>query len=62
MSAVFDGPETGATTEPFLQAVQFEHEGRWDALERHCRSWLLAQPDSVEARDMLDQALARRGG
>ena len=54
--------ETGATTEPFLQAVQFEHEGRWDALERHCRGWLLEQPDSVEARDMLDQALARRGG
>lgn len=54
--------ESGTSRPAFLQAVQFEHEGRWHELEQHCRNWLKAQPDSAEARDMLDQALARRGG
>jgi serine protease Do len=54
--------ETGAMLEPFLQAVQFEHEGRWDALAQYCRLWLIDQPDSVEAREALEQALVRGGG
>ncbi|MDP3289465.1 MAG: serine protease, partial [Methyloversatilis sp.] len=54
--------EASATRAPFLQAVQFEHEGRWDELAKHCRGWLMAQPDSVEARDMLELARAQGGG
>lgn len=54
--------EAGAARAPFLQAVQFEHEGRWDELARHCRGWLMTQPDSVEARDMLELARAQGGG
>lgn len=54
--------ETGATLEPFLQAVQFEHEGRWEAMAQYCRLWLTDQPDSVEAREALEQALAHNAG
>lgn len=47
---------------PFLQAVQYEHEGRWDALAQHAQLWLAREPDAPEARDTLEQALARAGG
>jgi S1-C subfamily serine protease len=46
---------------PFLQAVQYEHEGRWDALAQHAQLWLAREPDASEARDTLEQALARAG-
>lgn len=54
--------ETGPAIEPFLQAVQFEHEGRWEAMAQYCRLWLIDQPDSVEAREALEQALTRKAG
>lgn len=47
---------------PFLQAVQYEHEGRWDALAQHAQLWLAREPDAPEARDTLEQALARASG
>lgn len=50
---------------PFLQAVQYEFEGRWDELEQYARRWLVREPDAPEARDALEQAQARvtgRGG
>ncbi|WP_018412793.1 S1 family peptidase [Methyloversatilis thermotolerans] len=47
---------------PFLQAVQYEFEGRWDRLADHARDWLAREPAALEAQDTLDLALSRVGG
>lgn len=44
---------------PFLQAVQYEYEGRWDALAQYAQGWLEREPSAAEARDTLEQARAR---
>lgn len=44
----------------FLQAILYEYEGRWRALENFCRDWLRTTPGSTEAMDFLNKALERQ--
>lgn len=44
----------------FLQAILYEYEGRWQALENFCRDWLRTTPGSPEAMDFLNKALERQ--
>ncbi len=51
--------ETHSARADFLQAVQYEFEGRWDLLAHYAEQWLAREPDAAEARETLEEALSR---